>query len=84
MAQGAGLENRSRSAPNHNSTNDLELSPGRALASCLAFFEREQPDLARIVRAWPTLPEPVKLAVLALVGTGGVSGVAPGDFQKGR
>lgn len=28
------------------------------------------PDLQRLVNAWPTLPEPIRAAVLALVGTG--------------
>ena len=27
------------------------------------------PELARVVEAWPTLPEPLRRAVLALVGT---------------
>jgi hypothetical protein len=27
------------------------------------------PDLVRIVGAWPTLPEPIRRAVLALIGT---------------
>jgi hypothetical protein len=27
------------------------------------------PDLARIVGAWPTLPEPIRRAVLALIET---------------
>jgi hypothetical protein len=27
------------------------------------------PDLVRIVGAWPTLPEPIRRAILALVGT---------------
>jgi hypothetical protein len=28
------------------------------------------PDLTRLVAAWPALPEPIKRAVLALVGSG--------------
>lgn len=27
------------------------------------------PDLSRILAAWPTLPEPIRRAVLALVGS---------------
>ena len=27
------------------------------------------PDLARVVEAWPDLPEPLRRAVLALIGT---------------
>jgi hypothetical protein len=29
------------------------------------------PDLARILAAWPTLPEPIRRAVLALVESAG-------------
>lgn len=27
------------------------------------------PDLARLIAAWPTLPEPIRRAILALVGS---------------
>jgi hypothetical protein len=29
------------------------------------------PDLARILQAWPTLPEPIRRAILALVESAG-------------
>ena len=35
----------------------------------MALFEREQPEMSLIVSAWPTLSEPIKAAVLALVQT---------------
>jgi hypothetical protein len=38
------------------------------LASCLAFLERESPDLAAVVAAWPTLPKRIKTIINALIG----------------
>jgi len=37
------------------------------LASCLAFLDRESPDLAAVVRAWRELPEPVRAGIVAMV-----------------
>jgi hypothetical protein len=37
------------------------------LASCLAFLDREKPDLAAIARAWDDLPEAVRVAIVGLV-----------------
>ncbi|MBX7104514.1 MAG: hypothetical protein K1X57_10570 [Gemmataceae bacterium] len=31
-------------------------------------IDSPDPDLARILEAWPTLPEPIRRAMLALVG----------------
>lgn len=75
MAQGAGLENRCEPTPAnaskdnpHNSLDDNGCThPNSVLASCLALLEREQPDLAAVVRAWPTLPEPIRAGLVALV-----------------
>jgi hypothetical protein len=33
------------------------------------------PDLARVVTAWPELPAPIKAAVLALIGAAGAAPV---------
>jgi len=35
------------------------------------------PDLAELAQLWPTLPAPIKAAILALVGT--VAGPHPGE-----
>ncbi|MCE9545754.1 MAG: hypothetical protein K8T25_09590 [Planctomycetia bacterium] len=37
------------------------------LASCLAFLDRESPELAAVARAWDTLPEPIRAGVLAMI-----------------
>jgi hypothetical protein len=41
------------------------------LASCLALLAQKSPDLARVFDAWPTLPEPIRRAILALIGSTG-------------
>jgi hypothetical protein len=43
----------------HAATGDAESD---------AVGARIDPDLARIVAAWPTLPEPIRRAMLALIG----------------
>ena len=37
------------------------------LAVCLALLERENPDLAGVVRAWPELPDAVRARIVAMV-----------------
>jgi hypothetical protein len=41
------------------------------LAQTLAREIENHPDLARVASAWPTLPEAIRRAVLALVGAAG-------------
>ncbi|MBY0461225.1 MAG: hypothetical protein K2V38_28205 [Gemmataceae bacterium] len=43
-------------------------TPGGAESGALARIDLD-PDLSRIVAAWPDLPAPIKAAILALVGT---------------
>jgi hypothetical protein len=43
--------------------------PDRALTKPIAKHFSTAPDLARVLNAWPTLPEHIRRAVLALVGT---------------
>jgi hypothetical protein len=31
-------------------------------------FSTNDPDLARVIEAWPTLPDPIRRAMLALIG----------------
>jgi hypothetical protein len=37
------------------------------LADCLAFLERESPDLAMVVGRWDSLPEPIRAGIMAMV-----------------
>jgi hypothetical protein len=43
--------------------------PDRALTIVAPNLAETDPDLARVVAAWPTLAEPMRRAVLALVAT---------------
>ena len=64
------------------SPNDLQkqivtLIAENDLAENLALLPQNDPELARVVEAWPSLPGPVRAAILALVNTGpNVSGRA--------
>ena len=40
---------------------------GQRLADRLADFAKLNPDLAAVVIAWPTLPEPVKAGIAAMI-----------------
>ena len=61
---------------------DLQSVPGNAQASgeqatydaepeclgaLLGALRAESPDLARVVAAWPTLPEPVRAGIVAMI-----------------
>ncbi len=46
---------------------DKDLQPGGLFACRPACWEEADPDLARVVAAWPELPEALRRAVLALV-----------------
>jgi len=37
------------------------------LPSCLASLSEKSPDLATVIAAWPSLSEPVKAGILAMV-----------------
>ena len=37
------------------------------LAACLAFLQREEPEIAVLMEAWPRLPEAVKAGIKAMV-----------------
>ena len=61
-----GLGNRPALAATDYSIASCD-TPVFDLADCLALLRSQSPDLAAIVKAWPTLPEPIRRAVLALV-----------------
>jgi hypothetical protein len=57
--------------PNH--TNSLPKSGSEGAAYSGAFSTANpqiDPDLAKIIEAWRTLPEPIRRAMLALIGLG--------------
>ncbi|HEX7450001.1 MAG TPA: hypothetical protein VF306_20745 [Pirellulales bacterium] len=37
------------------------------MSVCLALLQQKTPDLAAVVRAWPSLPEPVRRGILAMI-----------------
>jgi hypothetical protein len=46
---------------------DVTQNESRVLAFCLAFLQRESPDLARIVKRWNSLPSALRAGILAMV-----------------
>jgi hypothetical protein len=56
-------------AQSHDVASQAAAQSQPCLGVLLGVLDREQPDLARVLRAWPTLPEPLRAAVLALVAT---------------
>ena len=42
-------------------------TPNDPLGVLLGVLSQESPDLAMIVKAWPTLPGPIKAGILALI-----------------
>ena len=79
----SGFQDRIPTTLNLLTHKDLGQSPD----SCLPFVcptpsestvatPSTDPDLARVIKAWATLPDPIRRAVLALVGT--AQGIYPG------
>jgi hypothetical protein len=50
-------------------TQEVTETLPKSLAHSLARETQIDPDLARIVEAWPGLPEAIRRAVLALIGS---------------
>jgi hypothetical protein len=42
-------------------------TPEKSLPSCLPVFPPNDPDLAAVVTAWPTLPDAIRAGILAMV-----------------
>ena len=53
----------------HTPDKALTKQAETVLASCLAQIVQEYPELARLLEAWPDLPEHIKAAIKALVQT---------------
>ncbi|OHB64177.1 MAG: hypothetical protein A2Y76_10680 [Planctomycetes bacterium RBG_13_60_9] len=72
-----GSEDESRKAPSHTDTTTCESRQGQLTSQLTAEPPTEaqtdgqslSADLARIVAAWPKLPEPIKAAIIALMTT---------------
>jgi len=70
-------ENQNPNVPRRNHQSESTLSstpPSRRSAGCSEMQGEGgifDPDLAALVAAWPTLPEPIRRAMMALVGASG-------------
>ena len=53
--------------PNSLSKQGVTQEPTPDLASCLAFLHEQEPDLAALIEAWPTLPDAIKAGIQAMV-----------------
>jgi hypothetical protein len=56
-------------SPNGRSSQPLTATPAGDFAQTFAYESPTDPDLALILDRWPTLPEPIKAAIRALVGS---------------
>jgi hypothetical protein len=65
-----GIEPLAASAE-RQSSQSLAASDELPLAQTLARETPIDPDLSRVVTAWPDLPAHIRAAVLALIGTAG-------------
>ncbi len=56
-------------SPKCNSAKEVTETPPETLAHSLAHETPIDPDLARVVSAWPDLPDAIRRAMLALIGS---------------
>ena len=79
------LRRRNTDSHNCNSSNNIESE--HAFGSSTGSSNPSDPDLARIVAAWPKLPDAIRAAMLALLpsaaATPGNAPAAPGKAKKG-
>ncbi len=64
MAEGTGLLNRPRENESHEQHNTCDEGTD-ALAPAL---RTQWPELAEVVRVWPKLDEPIRVAIVQLCG----------------
>ena len=60
----ADLANRCDSTLNSSPSNDLEKNQNPAVPSTVPLLPKE---LQELIKAWPDLPEPIRVSILALV-----------------
>jgi hypothetical protein len=68
----SSLEVRPFRTPSSSKTSESRpLKPPGVVTECSEESDGSIPDadLARLIAAWPTLPEPIKAAIRALLGT---------------
>ena len=65
----SGLEPGDTTGGNSKSLGDSGKSGGAGCGAESAENAPTGPDLAKVIRAWPKLPEPIKAAILAMVKT---------------
>ena len=53
---------------NEHTAQDVTETGGRVLPSCLPESAEIDPELSRLIEAWPTLPEAIRRAIQALIG----------------
>jgi hypothetical protein len=63
------ISNPALDFPNSANGQVLATTAERVLPTCLPKTAENDLDLRAVVEAWPTLPEHIRAAVLALVGT---------------
>jgi hypothetical protein len=57
--------------PNDGSAQQLTENHSAVLPACLPENVETDPELARLVERWPTLPEPIRRAIVAMVEAAG-------------
>ena len=70
-----GLANRNTDSGSDDNTSTYD-SDADFLVSCLVFLQRNCPDLAIVVDAWPTLPEALRAEIVAKIKATPQSNVA--------
>jgi hypothetical protein len=50
-----------------NEAGNVNGDSNSVFADCLAFLAEQTPDLAVVVKAWPTLPAALKTGIVAMV-----------------
>ena len=81
-----GLEPPTVSSCNDNTLRYTDMSGGAESGAVERQTTPDDPDFRRVVAGWPTLPEPIKAAVMALVNSvTSVTGTeTPADGRKNR
>ena len=59
---------------NSRTAERASISPSSSPSSCAQKPSKTDPDLAKLINAWPTLPEPLKAGIRAMVEAARSSG----------